>query len=40
MEAARIFLKLMERLGFSEFYVQGGDWGAMITYNMAQMKPE
>lgn len=40
MEAARIFLKLMERLGFSEFYVQGGDWGAFITSNMAQMKPD
>ncbi|XP_067277919.1 epoxide hydrolase 1 [Pseudorasbora parva] len=40
MEAARIFHKLMERLGFTEFYVQGGDWGAIITNNMAQMKPE
>ncbi|TRY96133.1 hypothetical protein DNTS_015951 [Danionella cerebrum] len=40
LEAARIFLKLMERLGFREFYVQGGDWGAFITSNMAQMKPE
>ncbi|XP_073689899.1 epoxide hydrolase 1 [Garra rufa] len=40
LEAARIFLKLMERLGFPEFYVQGGDWGAFITSNMAQMKPE
>ncbi|XP_016388810.1 epoxide hydrolase 1 [Sinocyclocheilus rhinocerous] len=40
LEAARIFHKLMERLGFTEFYVQGGDWGAFITNNMAQMKPE
>ncbi|KAL4640788.1 epoxide hydrolase 1-like [Arapaima gigas] len=40
MDAARIFLKLMERLGFSEFYLQGGDWGSFITTNMAQMKPE
>ncbi|TSN48516.1 Epoxide hydrolase 1 [Bagarius yarrelli] len=40
MDAARIFHKLMERLEFSEYYVQGGDWGALITSNMAQMKPE
>ncbi|XP_074532196.1 epoxide hydrolase 1 [Halichoeres trimaculatus] len=38
--AARIFLTLMERLGFSQFYVQGGDWGSLITTNMAQLKPE
>ncbi|KAF7657385.1 hypothetical protein LDENG_00028150 [Lucifuga dentata] len=38
--AARIFLTLMERLGFSQFYLQGGDWGSLITTNMAQMKPE
>ncbi|XP_036403210.1 epoxide hydrolase 1-like isoform X1 [Megalops cyprinoides] len=40
MAAARVFLKLMERLGFSQFYLQGGDWGSLITTNMAQMKPE
>ncbi|XP_030626185.1 epoxide hydrolase 1 [Chanos chanos] len=40
MDAARVFLKLMERLGFQEFYLQGGDWGSLITTNMAQMKPE
>ncbi|KAF6723697.1 Epoxide hydrolase 1 [Oryzias melastigma] len=40
LAVARIFLKLMERLGFSEFYVQGGDWGSLITTNMSQMKPE
>lgn len=38
--AARIFHKLMERLGFTEYYLQGGDWGSLITSNMAQMKPE
>uniref|UniRef100_A0AAQ5YPX5 Epoxide hydrolase n=1 Tax=Amphiprion ocellaris TaxID=80972 RepID=A0AAQ5YPX5_AMPOC len=37
--AARIFLTLMERLGFSQFYLQGGDWGSLITTNMSQMKP-
>ncbi|KAG9334888.1 hypothetical protein JZ751_006368 [Albula glossodonta] len=40
LACARIFLKLMERLGYSEFYLQGGDWGSLITTNMAQMKPE
>ncbi|KAJ8013530.1 hypothetical protein DPEC_G00030730 [Dallia pectoralis] len=40
LAAARIFHKLMERLGFSEYYLQGGDWGSLITTNMAQMKPE
>ncbi|KAM9810164.1 epoxide hydrolase 1 [Syngnathus typhle] len=38
--AARIFLKLMELLGFLQFYLQGGDWGSLITTNMAQMKPQ
>lgn len=40
LAAARIFLTLMERLGFSQFYLQGGDWGSLITTNMAQMRPE
>ncbi|XP_072106439.1 epoxide hydrolase 1-like, partial [Mobula birostris] len=38
--AARIFHKLMQRLGFERFYIQGGDWGATIATNMAQMIPE
>ncbi|KAE8600099.1 hypothetical protein XENTR_v10013069 [Xenopus tropicalis] len=38
--AARIFYKLMLRLGFREFYLQGGDWGSLITTLLAQMKPE
>lgn len=36
---ARIFYKLMLRLGFQEFYIQGGDWGSLICTNMAQMVP-
>ncbi|XP_025782066.1 epoxide hydrolase 1 [Puma concolor] len=36
---ARIFYKLMLRLGFREFYIQGGDWGALICTHMAQMVP-
>ncbi|XP_042330036.1 LOW QUALITY PROTEIN: epoxide hydrolase 1-like [Sceloporus undulatus] len=38
--AARIFHKLMYRLGFQEYYIQGGDWGSAITTNMAQMLPK
>uniref|UniRef100_A0A8C4NBQ6 Epoxide hydrolase n=1 Tax=Eptatretus burgeri TaxID=7764 RepID=A0A8C4NBQ6_EPTBU len=37
--AARVFYKLMTRLGHSKFYVQGGDWGAVIGQNIAQMVP-
>ncbi|KFU84731.1 Epoxide hydrolase 1, partial [Chaetura pelagica] len=37
---ARIFHKLMNRLGFKKYYVQGGDWGSRITTNMAQMLPQ
>ncbi|XP_053314547.1 epoxide hydrolase 1-like [Spea bombifrons] len=38
--AARIFYKLMTKLGFQEFYLQGGDWGSIITTILSQMKPE
>lgn len=37
--AARIFYKLMLRLGFTEFYVQGGDWGSLICTVMSQLVP-
>ncbi|XP_051469229.1 epoxide hydrolase 1-like isoform X2 [Apus apus] len=37
---ARIFHKLMNRLGFKKYYLQGGDWGSRITTNMAQMLPQ
>ncbi|KAI1290784.1 Juvenile hormone epoxide hydrolase 1 [Halotydeus destructor] len=30
LHAARVFTKLMGRLGFDKFYYQGGDWGAVI----------
>lgn len=30
----------MKRLGFSEFYAHGGDWGWLITTNMAQLNPK
>uniref|UniRef100_A0A8D8USB9 Epoxide hydrolase n=1 Tax=Cacopsylla melanoneura TaxID=428564 RepID=A0A8D8USB9_9HEMI len=32
--------KLMARLGYPQFYVQGGDWGAFIAANMATLFPE
>lgn len=38
--AARIFLKLMKRLGFEHFYAHGGDWGWLVTTNMAQLEPQ
>ena len=37
---ARIFYKLMSRLGFQKFYIQGGDWGSLICTNMAQLVPK
>ncbi|XP_071755373.1 epoxide hydrolase 1 [Centroberyx gerrardi] len=38
--AARIFHKLMKRLGFQQFYAHGGDWGWLITTNMSQLEPK
>ena len=32
---ARIFSKLMARLGFDSYYVQGGDWGSLLASTMA-----
>lgn len=37
---ARIFKKLMTRLGFARFFVQGGDWGGSTAQAMALMYPE
>ncbi|KFU87477.1 Epoxide hydrolase 1, partial [Chaetura pelagica] len=39
VSAASIFYELMLRLGFSEFYAQGGDWGWLICTNLAQIAP-
>ncbi|XP_070781903.1 epoxide hydrolase 1 [Enoplosus armatus] len=38
--AARIFHKLMKRMGFQQFYAHGGDWGWLVTTNMAQLEPK
>lgn len=29
----------MKRLGFHKFYAHGGDWGWLVTTNMAQLQP-
>ncbi|XP_057668361.1 juvenile hormone epoxide hydrolase 1-like [Diorhabda carinulata] len=39
-EVAVIMKNLMERLNFKTYYVQGGDWGAMISTLMAVFYPE
>ena len=39
-QMAVVFKNLMHRLGFEKFYVQGGDWGALISANMAVLFPE
>ncbi|KAJ8009139.1 hypothetical protein DPEC_G00085790 [Dallia pectoralis] len=38
--AARVFHKLMKRLGFRQFCTHGGDWGWLVTTNMAQLEPQ
>uniref|UniRef100_T1IXJ3 Epoxide hydrolase n=1 Tax=Strigamia maritima TaxID=126957 RepID=T1IXJ3_STRMM len=35
LEASQTFDKLMSRLGFNKYYVQGGDWGSFIAMHMA-----
>lgn len=37
---AVVFRNLMRRLGFKKYYIQGGDWGSIITKNMATFFPE
>lgn len=39
VHCARIFHKLMTRLGHKNYYVQGGDFGALITSHMALLYP-
>lgn len=31
VEAAHILAQLMQRLGYRQYYVQGGDWGSMVA---------
>jgi len=37
---AVIFKKLMSRLGYEKFYLQGGDWGSIIATDLATIYPE
>ncbi|KAI4471871.1 epoxide hydrolase 1-related [Holotrichia oblita] len=39
-QVAVIFKNLMERLGFDKYYIQGGDWGAMIVTVMSILYPD
>ena len=36
---ARVWAMLMERLGYTRYVAQGGDWGAFVTTAMAQQRP-
>lgn len=40
ISAARVFVKLMTRLGYKQFFVHGGDWGSYISRTIALMYPE
>ena len=37
LQMAKIFIKLMARLGHKSYYVQGGDWGSLIARSMGVM---
>src|SRR6187401_1876949 len=37
---AKAWVVLMERLGYTEYVAQGGDWGNAVTEQMALLKPE
>lgn len=36
---ARVWSVLMQRLGYTRYVAQGGDWGAYVTTALAQQKP-
>ena len=40
IDTARIFGKLMARLGHDKYYVQGGDWGSAVVNFMGLLLPE
>jgi pimeloyl-ACP methyl ester carboxylesterase len=37
---ARAWITLMQRLGYTRYLAQGGDWGNAVTEQMALLKPE
>ncbi|XP_076335451.1 epoxide hydrolase 1-like [Tachypleus tridentatus] len=40
VDAGRVFVKLMKRLGFNKFYLQGGDWGSAVSTVISLLYPE
>lgn len=38
--AARVFTKLMKRLGHEKFIVHGGDWGYLVSKMLSVVFPE
>ena len=40
LAVAQLFVQLMERIGYKEFYAQGGDWGSAITTDIATAFPD
>ena len=40
VESARVFVKLMKRLGLNRFLWQGGDWGSFIGIQASIQYPE
>uniref|UniRef100_A0AC35TLF6 Epoxide hydrolase n=1 Tax=Rhabditophanes sp. KR3021 TaxID=114890 RepID=A0AC35TLF6_9BILA len=40
LAVARLFKKLMLRIGHKQWFAQGGDWGSLITAQMARLYPE
>ena len=37
---AAAFGQIADRLGYQRYGVQGGDWGAIVSYNMAELRPD
>jgi len=37
---ASAFGQIADRLGYERYGVQGGDWGAVVSYNMAELRPD
>ena len=37
---AQAFTTLMDRLGYPRYGVQGGDWGSLVSQNMADLAPD
>jgi len=40
VEIAGVFARLMGRLEYRKYYVQGGDWGSMIAQALARVDPQ